>query len=162
MTLSRYTGNWIVCASLFAAFLLMAIPLPYWANDWQPHWLAMIWIYWCVALPKKVGIASGWCLGLLLDIQYGALLGQNALVFAVLTYFMVGMYKRFRIFTLVQQSCYVGLMILLSLVFNSCVRGVIGIEHYTWSYWMQGISSTILWPWLFIILRDIRRRYRVT
>ena len=162
MMLNKNTGGWIIFTSLLIAFLLTALPLPHWADDWQPAWVAMVLIYWCVALPERVGIGIAWCLGLLLDVQQGALLGQNALGLALIAYFVIQIHQRFRIFPLVQQSCLVGFMIIFYLLISSWVRGIMGIPPQTWTYWMPAISSMVLWPWLFVILRDIRRQYNVT
>ena len=160
--LNKNTGGRILLISLLIAFLLTALPLPHWANDWRPAWVAMVLIYWCMALPERIGIGIAWCLGLLLDVQQGALLGQNALGLALIAYFVIQIHKRFRIFPLVQQSCLVGFIIIFYLLISSWVTGIMGIPPKTWTYWMPAISSMVLWPWLFVILRDIRRQYNVT
>jgi len=159
---NKSTGGWIIFISLLIAFLLTALPLPVWADDARPAWVAMVLIYWCMALPNKVGIGIAWCLGLLLDVQQGALLGQNALGLALIAYFVIQIHKRFRLFPLVQQSCLVGFMIIFYLLIASWVGGIMGIPPQTWTYWMPAISSMVLWPWLFVILRDIRRQYYVS
>ncbi len=160
--LNKNTGGRILFISLLIAFLLTALPLPHWANDWRPAWVAMVLIYWCMALPERIGIGIAWCLGLLLDVQQGALLGQNALGLAMIAYFVIQIHKRFRLFPLVQQSCLVGFIIIFYLLISSWVTGIMGIPPKTWTYWMPAISSMVLWPWLFVILRDIRRLYNVT
>ena len=160
--LNKNTGGRILFISLLIAFLLTALPLPHWANDWRPAWVAMVLIYWCMALPERIGIGIAWCMGLLLDVQQGALLGQNALGLALIAYFVIQIHKRFRLFPLVQQSCLVGFIIIFYLLISSWVTGIMGIPPKTWTYWMPAISSMVLWPWLFVILRDIRRLYNVT
>jgi len=160
--LNKNTGGRILFISLLIAFLLTALPLPHWANDWRPAWVAMVLIYWCMALPERIGIGIAWCLGLLLDVQQGALLGQNALGLAMIAYFVIQIHKRFRLFPLVQQSCLVGFIIIFYLLISSWITGIMGIPPKTWTYWMPAISSMVLWPWLFVILRDIRRLYNVT
>lgn len=160
--LNKNTGGWILFISLLIAFLLTALPLPHWADDWRPAWVAMVLIYWCMALPERIGIGIAWCLGLLLDVQQGTLLGQNALGLALIAYFVIQIHKRFRLFPLVQQSCLVGFIIIFYLLISSWVTGIMGIPPKTWTYWMPAISSMVLWPWLFVILRDIRRQYNVT
>jgi len=160
--LNKNTGGWILFISLLIAFLLTALPLPHWVDDWRPAWVAMVLIYWCMALPERIGIGIAWCLGLLLDVQQGALLGQNALGLTLIAYFVIQIHKRFRLFPLVQQSCLVGFIIIFYLLISSWVTGIMGIPPKTWTYWMPAISSMVLWPWLFVILRDIRRQYNVT
>jgi rod shape-determining protein MreD len=160
--LNKNTGGWIIFISLFIAFLLTALPLPPWADYWRPAWVAMVLIYWCMAVPNRVGIGIAWCLGLLLDVQQGTLLGQNALGLALIAYFMIQIHKRFRLFPLVQQSCLIGFMIIFYLLIASWVNGIMGVPPKSWVYWMPAFTSMILWPWLFVILRDIRRKYHVS
>ena len=38
------------------------------------------------------------------------------------------------------------------------IRGAIGQAPETISYWTPSIVGALLWPWLFVILRDLRRR----
>ena len=160
--LNKNTGSWIIFISVLIAFLLTALPLPASVNNWRPAWVAMVLIYWCMALPGRIGIGIAWCLGLLLDVQQGALLGQNALGLALIAYFVIQIHKRFRLFPLVQQSCLIGFMIIFYLLIASWVSGIMGIPPQSWTYWMPAFMSMILWPWLFVILRDIRRKYNVT
>ncbi len=162
MMLNKNTGGWIIFISLLLAFLLTALPLPDWANHWRPAWVAMVLIYWCMALPNRVGIGIAWCLGLLLDVQQGALLGQNALGLALIAYFIIQIHKRFRLFPLVQQSSLIGFIIIFYLLIASWINGIMGIPPKSWVYWMPAFTSMVLWPWLFVILRDIRRKYHVS
>lgn len=161
MMKNKNTGGQIILISFLIAFLLTAFPLPIWANHWRPAWVAMVVIYWCMALPHRVGIGTAWCLGLLLDVQQGVLLGQNALGLALIAYFIIQTYQRFRIFPLVQQSCLIGFIIIFYLLISSLVKSMIGIAPPILPYWASAFSSMVLWPWLFIILRNIRHKYHI-
>ncbi len=120
MMFVKHHGGWVIIASLILAFMLTAMPLPEWAVNWRPAWVAMFLIYWCMALPDRVGIGIGWLLGLLLDVQQGTVLGQNALGLAVIAYVTLRSHQRIRVFPLVQQAilvcCYVLLFKLLVLL----------------------------------------------
>lgn len=162
MIKSEHHGGWIIFFSFIAALMLTAMPLPEWATNWRPAWVAMVLIYWCMALPDRIGIGVGWSMGLLLDVLQGTLLGQNALGLAVLAYFILKSHQRIRMFPLTQQALLICLLMLLYLFLSLWVRGIMGIPPQSWTYWMPAITSTLLWPWLFIILRDIRRKYYVS
>ncbi len=159
---NRHQGRWIIIASFIAALMLTAMPLPEWAISWRPAWVAMVLVYWCMALPDRIGIGVGWTLGLLLDVLQGTLLGQNALGLAILAYFIVKSHQRIRMFPLVQQALLVCLLLLFYQLVSLWVRGITGAPPTSWTYWMPALTSMVLWPWLFIILRDIRRRYHVS
>ena len=46
-------------AILLVAGVLTVLPLPGWLQWGRPEWVALILIYWCIALPHRVGIATG-------------------------------------------------------------------------------------------------------
>lgn len=161
MIKSEHHGGLIIVLSFLAAMLLTAMPLPEWASNWRPAWVAMVLFYWCMALPNRIGIGVGWTMGLLLDVMQGTLLGQNALGLAILAYFVIKSHQRIRMFPLLQQAFVVCFMVLIYLLLSLWVRGIMGVPPESWTYWMPALTSMILWPWFFIILRDIRRRYQV-
>jgi rod shape-determining protein MreD len=162
MSLNKHKGGWIIVLSFVIAMMLMAMPLPEWAISWRPSWVAIVLIYWCMALPDRVGIGIGWVLGLLLDVQQGTVLGQNALGLAIIAYITLISFQRMRMFPLTQQAVLVCLYLLLYEIISLWIRGIIGVPPDNWTYWMPAFTSMLLWPWLFIVLRDVRRKYLVS
>jgi len=157
-----HLGKIVIAGSFLVALLLTAMPLPEWAVNWRPAWVAMVLAYWCMALPHRVGIGIGWLLGILVDVMQGALLGQNAIGFAIIAYLVINSHQRMRMFPFLQQALLIGLMVSFSLLLSLWVRGIMGVPPHSWTYWMPVFTSMLLWPWLFIILRDLRRRYHVS
>lgn len=155
-------GGLIIFLSFVVAFMLTAMPLPEWAVAWRPVWVVLVLIYWCMALPDRVGIATAWCVGLLLDVQQGTLLGQHALGLAVVAFVTLLMHQRARVFSLSKQAVVVSSILFIYLVLTLWVRAMIGYPPQHWNYWLPLLTSMLLWPWLFIILRDLRRKYRVS
>ena len=155
-------GGKVIVISLVCAFLLTALPLPSWADTWRPAWVLITLIYWCMALPDRVGIGRAWGIGLLLDVQQGGVLGQQALGFALIAYLIIQIHKRLRVFSLIQQACLVGFMIGFNLLIASWIDGIMGFPPQSWTYWMPAVTGVVVWPCLFVILRNIRRRYKIT
>ncbi|HUM92196.1 MAG TPA: rod shape-determining protein MreD, partial [Candidatus Competibacter sp.] len=77
MTVKLHTGRWIIVLSFLIAFLLGGVPLPDSLERFRPDWVAMVLIYWNMALPHRVGIGIGWLVGLLMDVGRGGLLGPD-------------------------------------------------------------------------------------
>ena len=69
----------IIVASFAAAFVLTGLPMAGWAAPWRPPWVALVLLYWCFAVPERVGVLAGWGCGLVLDVLVGTLVGQHAL-----------------------------------------------------------------------------------
>jgi len=152
----------IIICSFIAALMMTALPLPDWAVNWRPAWVAMVLIYWCMALPNKVSIGVAWTTGIIMDVLQGTLLGMNALGLTLLAYITIKLHQRVRMFPLTQQAIFVMFLILIYQLLSLWVRGLMGFPPNSWTYWMPAFTSMIIWPWLFIILRDIRRKYHVS
>ena len=155
-------GNWIILLSFVIAIMLTAMPLPDWALNWRPAWVAIVLIYWCMALPDRVGIAVAWCAGLMLDVQQGTVLGLNALALSILAYIAIRSYQRMRVYPLAQQAVFICFYLLLYKLILLLINGYMGISTRDWTYWMPAFTSMLIWPWLFIILRDVRRKYHIS
>jgi rod shape-determining protein MreD len=146
----------IIAVSFLIALLLTAIPLPEWAIAWRPAWLTMVLIYWCMVSPKRVSVGTGWLLGFLLDVLKGSLLGQHAAGFAFVAFITVKAHRRIRAFPLAQQALFVGSMIALNGLLTLWIQTMIGLPPQYTSFWLPVLTSMPLWPWLYIILSDLR------
>jgi len=147
-------------ASLLAALCLSALPLPAAIAPAWPMWVALVLIYWCIALPEQVGVWTAWLLGLVLDVYEGALFGQNALALALTAFVLQHVYRNFRFYPPVQQALLVGVLLFMQLGVLLLVRVMTGQPPSGLTYWLPACSSVLLWPWVFVILRDLRRRAR--
>lgn len=155
-----FRSHWLgaIALSLLAALLLTAVPLPPWAAAWRPAWVAMVVIYWCLAMPERIGVFLAWGIGLMLDVLHGAILGQHALGLATVAYLAVLYHQRIRVFPLIQQSLVVGSMVFVYLGSMALIYNLLGSRRYDLDYLLGALTSALLWPWAFVILRDVRRR----
>ena len=112
-------------------------------------------------MPHRFGLGWAFILGLLLDLLQGNYLGVNALAMVVVTFFAMLMYRRLRMYRVWQQA----FMVFFLVAVNQCI-----------SYWLQGIGSNasiglwfllpapisgLLWLWLVVVLRGLRRAFKV-
>ena len=163
MRLSQDARSRITIAVTFiVALILNVMPGPVWAEQFRPDWAALILIYWCLATPTRVGVGSGWMVGLALDVLYGSLLGQNALAKALVAYLAVKFHLQLRMFPRWQQAVSVLILLAINQLVVVWIRGAVGQAPDSFSYWLSSIIGMLIWPWLFVILRDVRRRVHVT
>jgi len=160
--LSAHHGGWIIFGTFVLAAILTVFPLPEWLESYRPEWVALVVIYWVMALPDKIGLFTAWIAGFFMDVLEGSLLGLNALALALVAYLALSLYQRMRMFTAVQQS--------------STILILVGI-HQLLSFWVltansqntapnlifmiSALSSAIVWPFIFLGLRYLRRTFRV-
>jgi rod shape-determining protein MreD len=161
MALERHHNGWIILLTFIAGLLLTIIPIPIWAMSWRPEWIIMILTYWCLALPQRVGVVTGWSLGILQDVLSDTLLGQHALTLSLIAYVSVISHTRVRTFPLWQQSVGMGLLVVGNQILHVWIHGMLGHPPTSWTFLYPALTSVVLWPWIFIILRDLRRTYHV-
>lgn len=162
MSLVRRHGTLVIIVTLLLALILEVVPLPDWGTSFRPQWLVLVLIYWCMALPTRVGVGFGWASGILLDIMTGTLLGQHALGLAIVAYLALKLHQRTRVQPLHQQALTILLLLLVERLLALWVIGAAGYPAPSLWYWATPIISMLLWPWTYIVLRDIRRRFQVT
>lgn len=152
----------VIVLSFIAAMALTVVPLPSFLAAVRPEWVVLVLIYWCMALPERVGVGVGWIAGLLLDVLRGGLLGQHALSFAVVAYVTLQFYQRLRVFPLWQQSVSVFVLVLLHLLLQLWIKGISGKPADALSVLLPAVSSMVVWPAVFLLLRSLRRRFAVS
>ena len=154
---------WVIPATLVMAFILTVLPLPDWAGPLRPEWVSMVTLYWCLAIPRNFGVGTAWVIGIFLDVSFGSLLGQHALGLCVIAYVASRLHQQIRIAPLGQQAMVVTVLLLVKQTLGLWVYGVIGqLPEQVLLYYVPSAMALILWPWAFVILRDIRRRYRIS
>ena len=154
-------GRWVITATFVFALLLTALPMPDSAAVWRPAWVALVLVYWCMAAPERVGVAVGWTAGLFLDVMTGTLLGQHALGLSVVAYIAHRTHRRVRVQPLWRQGVTVFGLVFLYQALVLWSNGIRGIPVMTPAYWTSPLVSMLLWPWMFAVLRVIRRRYTI-
>jgi len=161
MAIVKHRGGGTIIISFIIAIILTIIPLPETLAYARPEWLFMVFVYWCLALPERIGVGTGWFLGLLLDVVQGSLLGQHALAFAVIAFITLKIHQRVRIFPLHQQALTIFMLVTLQIILINWIKGIAGNETNLWLMLLPALSTAACWPWIFLFMRFIRRRNRV-
>jgi rod shape-determining protein MreD len=158
-TTGRGTG--VIALSFIIALMLTALPMPEWAILWRPAWVALVLIYWCMALPGRTGVLVGWSVGMLLDVMAGTLLGQHALALAVIAFIAHKLHRRVRVLPVWQQGVTVFGLVFVFQALVLWINGIKGMPVTINAYLAAPLISMLLWPWVFVVLRDTRRRFSV-
>lgn len=159
---NRPHAIWVIVLSFFMAYLLAMVPFPDWAMNYRPEWVPMVLIYWVMALPYRVGIGSAWVVGILLDILEGSALGLNGLSLVIIAYVTLSLHQRMRMFSTLQRTGLVFAMVGLNLMLCHWLQIVSGqTVNSNLLFLLAAVSSAVIWPSLFQLLRQIRRSFRV-
>ena len=158
----RAHSLWVILLSFFIAYLLAIVPFPDWAMNYRPEWVPMVLIYWVMALPYRVGIGSAWAAGLLLDILEGSTLGLNAMSLVIVAYVTLSLHLRLRMFSYVQQAGLVLALVGLNLMIPHWLQLMTNqTTASSLMFLMAALTSAVIWPSLFQLLRQVRRSFDV-
>jgi rod shape-determining protein MreD len=114
-----------------------------------------------MAAPAYTGVVMGWALGLFLDVLAGALLGQHALALAIVAFVAHRFHRQVRVLPVWQQGVGVFGLVFIYQALILWITGIQGMPIVAAAYWSSPLVSMLLWPWIYIVLRDVRRRYLV-
>ena len=70
----------------------------------MPDLLALVLVFWNVHQPRRVGVGVAFVFGLLMDVHDGAVLGQHALAYTLLSFFAITIHRRLLWFTVPSQA----------------------------------------------------------
>jgi rod shape-determining protein MreD len=149
----------VLCISSFFACALSLVELPEWLFYFRPDWLALVVVYWVLALPKHVSIGYGFLNGLFLDLMLVKPLGLNAIGFVLLAFFISRWFSQIRALPIWQQC------LLLAFLISICklligVAALITTEFvFTHYYWFSILGNVVFWPIVYVLLRHIRRTF---
>lgn len=152
---------WVIWVSLLLALLLSVSPMPQFLEVGRPLWLALVLSYWALLLPHRVGMATAWCLGMVEDVLYGTLLGQNALILTLITFLVLSLQRRLRMFPMWQQSLVLLVVFGLAQLVQLWLNALAGGRPHTLEFVLPALISALLWPWVFAILRGAQLRLGV-
>jgi len=152
----------VILLTFLVAYILAVLPLPPWLQWGRPDWVALTLIYWCIALPHRVGITTGLVLGLGIDVLEGAVLGQNAFALVVVALLSLILYQRLRVYSLWQQAGVVFILVGINQLICQWLQNIEGVSTLPPLFLLPAFSSALLWPVVLHTLRGLRRHYRVS
>lgn len=148
----------IIFSSFIIAWVLTITPVSESWNWMMPEWMALMLIYWSLQEPERVGVTTGWCIGLLMDVMKGSVLGQYALSMAIVVYLAQLFKHRMTFFPLWQQAIVVLVVMGLGQLSLLMVQWMMGHPPASLLFWSSTLTSTLIWPWMSRATRFYERK----
>jgi len=143
--------------SSFVALVLMLLPLPPWLFHFWPDWIALVIFYWALAVPERINTLVGFVMGIVMEVLLLRNFGVFGLGYATLAFIVNRFHLQLRMLSLWQQMIIVGLVIGFIKLITGWLHGMVSDFIITAPYWYSLIGDMLVWPFVFIILRELRR-----
>lgn len=151
----------IILFTLLLSLIVSIMPMPLSIDMFRPDWVLVVLIYWGIALPMRVNVITAAVMGFFLDVLLGATLGVHTTAMAIAIYIAVVNYQKIRNFSLWQQSLIIGVLAALYHLLVFWLQRFLTDIVFLPSYLYPVISSIVIWPWLFLLLRKVRRHFKI-
>ena len=158
--MTRTPSPWVLYGSLFVGLLVLVLPLPLGLGVSRPYLLAMLLCYWLLEAPDRVGLGTAFLVGLLADLVAGTLLGEQAMRLVVLAFLVQRFRARLRFFPLWQQALAVAALLFNDRLIALAIHVAAGEGAPPLAAWLSPLLGFALWPWLFLLLDELRLRLR--
>lgn len=125
---------------------------------WAPDLLALVLVFWTVHQPQRVGIVAAFVFGVFMDVHQGALLGQHAMAYTVLSFLAIAMHRRLLWFSLPSQAIQVLPLFLIAHAVELLLRMLFGGMFPGVSMLLAPFLEAALWPVATTLLLAPQRR----
>jgi rod shape-determining protein MreD len=119
---------------------------------WIPDILALVLVFWSVHQPQKVGIGSAFVLGLFIDVHQGAMLGQHALAYTVLSFLAIAIHRRLLWFGVPSQAFQVLPLFVAAHAIELTVRMLAGGAFPGFWIFLAPVMESLMWPVVSVVL----------
>ncbi len=138
---------------LSLALALMLNLLPLGRVPAMPDFVAVVLVFWNVHQSRRVGVGLAFAFGILMDVHDGAVLGQHALAYTLLSFFAVTMHRRLLWFSVLSQAVQILPLLLAAHAVSLIVRLLAGARFPGWDLFVAPVFEALLWPaatWLLL------------
>lgn len=125
---------------------------------WMPDLLALVLVFWSIHQPQRVGIGVAFVFGILLDVHQGAMLGQHALSYTVLSFLAIAIHRRLLWFSVPSQAFQVLPLFAASHAIELAARMVTGGAFPGLLMLLAPLIESLLWPVVSVMLLMPQRR----
>ena len=145
-----------IAFTLLAAFAVNLLPLG--RAPAMPDLLAVVLMFWNVHQPRRVGVGVAFLFGLLMDVHQGALLGQHALSYTLLSFVAITIHRRLLWFGVVEQAMQIAPVFFAMHGVSLAVRLAAGDMFPGWWLLLAPVFESLLWPVTTLLLLAPQRR----
>ena len=145
-----------IVVSVALAFLVSLLPLG--SLVWMPDVLLLVLAFWALHYPHRMPMSVAFVLGLAVDVQQTALLGQHALAYVLLVYVCQRVSRRMMWFSPLTQALQLVPLFAAVHLLQMCIRMLSGGMFPGFWIVLAPVLEMLLWPLVSAILLAPQRR----
>jgi len=145
-----------IAFSLLVAMLAEMLPLG--RHPALPDLVALVLVFWNVYQPLRVGVGWAFAFGLVMDVHQGAVLGQHALAYTMLSYFAITIHRRLLWFSLPAQALQILPLFVAAHLVSLLARLIAGGMFPGLWLLAAPLAEAALWPVVVWLLLAPQRR----
>lgn len=139
------------------SLIISALPLPRIVLDITPFWVLLFFTYWLTNFTAQGKFFLALLLGMLIDVLYGDILGQNALALILSSAFINNVKQSLVVFNITTQQIYI-------FVASSIYLGILllvyslSIQDFSFNSYLllKPFLSAFLWPVVQLLFSKLR------
>ncbi|RXJ71937.1 rod shape-determining protein MreD [Veronia nyctiphanis] len=151
----------LIWLSFIIALILQTTPWPGELEHFRPSWVLLVTFYWVMALPNRVNVGTALILGLLWDLIVGSTLGVRGLMMSLVIYFVAWNFQMLRNMSLWMQAALLTIATLAAKILEFLAEYLLSNVTFDPNVMWAGLLNFLLWPWLFLLLRRVRRKLAI-
>ena len=152
---------WSVIISVFLGLALMLVQLPSELFFFWPDWIALLVVFWALTQPDRFGPWLAFLIGTLLEVLFVRNFGVLGFGLATLAYMVNRLSQQLRILSRWQQTLLIGVFLMIFKLLTGWFYGLVSDFTITMEYWYSVIGSILVWPFLYILLQELRSLARL-
>ena len=160
MSSNKHQGGWLIVISLLLAMVMTLFPMPDSWQPWRPSWLMLVLSFWVITLPERIGLLWALICGLLLDVLLNTSLGLHGFALAITTFMLQILYKRIRLFPHWKQGLSIAAISSVYIALTYWLTKLTGKSH-EFIAWQAIILNGVLWPWIYLVLKQLASYFKV-
>ena len=145
-----------IAFTLLMAFAVNLLPLG--RQPGMPDLLIVALAFWNVHQPRRVGVGWAFLFGLLIDVHQGALLGQHAFSYTLLSFVAITIHRRLLWFGVIEQALQILPVFAAAHGVSLAVRMLAGGMFPGWWLLLAPVFEALLWPLATMLLLAPQRR----
>lgn len=142
--------------TLLIVWLISLLPWRLWQP--APDLLLLVIAFWCVNEPHRVSMLAAFCLGLIMDVHDGALLGEQALTYLLVAYGALLLRRRLLRFNSIIQAVHMVPVFVLAEAVARLAHAWLAGEWTGWQWLWSALFTAALWPLADVLLHMPQRR----